>query len=219
MRHLFFIIGFVLVLTSCSEPYVQPPASITSHLALFNASGYSPLSVALDGKTIASAINFGDVTGHRTITSEVAVHTLNLTAPGLSVEKSLTLSDEAYTAFFVNEGNSINVVTISDRSEAPAANNMMIRFMNLSTDAPAINIFLGKDQMATSLAFKQSTDFKERFGSIYNLEVRKADDNTLLLSANNVTISPGDYYTIALVGNVTPTSDRPDALALQLINP
>lgn len=216
------IVGMVCLLavslSSClkeSKNTVQPPVAA---LSVINASPDAPaLDFYLDdNKANTQSFGFGGgidyvgaYTGKRTATFK--------TGGAATVYKSDTLTLEAnkyYTLYLANTAGHEEFVRLSDTLAKPADQKAGIRLVNLSPDAPAVDLAI-KDGavLVANKSYKGFSPFKPvNAPQKYTLEIRQAGTATVLASITNVTLSNGSLYTVWLQGLAA--AGTPDAKKL-----
>lgn len=128
-----------------------------------------------------------------------------------TLDKTLTAGD-FFTLFAVNNLDAIELIAYDDLLEYPAVNHAGIRFINLSPDAPAINVATETDDLATALEFKQATEFMEIPAGTYNITYTDDNDTTLYTDVDMV-FTAGKIYTIYTKGYVTPPAGSEDTFS------
>jgi hypothetical protein len=128
----------------------------------------------------------------------------------------------AYSVFAVDSLNKIKAAVVADNLTAPASGKAHVRFFHFSPNAPAVDIavtggpvvFGGRtfnDQGANA----SRASFTPLDAGTYNLEVRLAGTNTVVLSVPNVMLTAGKIYTVLARGFVGGTGAQ--ALGAQVI--
>ncbi|MXN92828.1 DUF4397 domain-containing protein [Flavobacterium sp. Sd200] len=132
----------------------------------------------------------------------------------------VTLRDGDYfSAFAVNTFDDIELVSYTDSLEYPEANHALVRFINLSPDAPAIKIdATGITQsLATDVAFKDATPFISVPRGSREIRYTNAQTGATLFTDTNVEFSPGRIYTIYTKGFVTPPTGSNETFSTKLL--
>ena len=119
-----------------------------------------------------------------------------------TAQKMLTRGDFV-SIFAVNNLAEIELVVYDDMLQAPAANHSMVRFINLSPDAPAIDINSEDNNFAEALEFKDATDFIEVESGTYTITYSNNEEVTLYTDTD-LTFHPGKIYTIYTKGYINP---------------
>ncbi len=119
--------------------------------------------------------------------------------------KSDTLTVRAnnyYSVYLSNLASKPDVIILTDTIRQPAAGMATIRLVNLSPDAPAVDLAIkGGAVLATNKAYKAYSGFVPVTGNTkYTLEVRQAGTTTVLASLTDVNIYSASVYTVWLQG-------------------
>jgi len=113
----------------------------------------------------------------------------------------------AYSLFLVNTTAAPGIFLLTDSISHPAAGKAAVRFVNVSPDAPAVDLAV-KDSAAfiVNKAFKGFSSFMPKDGNkSYTFEVRQHGTNTVLATLSNVTLNSGLIYTIWFHGLASTT--------------
>lgn len=126
------------------------------------------------------------------------------------IDATVPLSANAYySVFAIDSVSKIKPAVVTDNLTAPATGKAHIRFFHFSPNAPAVDIAVTSgpvvfsnrtfnDQATTaSLA-----NFTPLDAGTYNLEVRLAGTNTVVLPLPNVALTAGKIYTVFAKGFV-----------------
>lgn len=128
------------------------------------------------------------------------------------LSENITLENgKVYSLFVVEKGTNLDYLLIDDEIKTPAEEKAGIRFINLSPDAPALNIATKDDVViATDKAFKAASDFIEIPAKVYTFEIKDKATGALKAEMKDIDIKKGKIYTIIARGMLTPTgTDRP----------
>ncbi len=212
-----------LMLTSClkdkTETYVPPAAFVQFVQA---SPGEQPLDLYLNtNKVNLLPIGYGDRLDYFRAYSGTRIVNM-VTHPGNSKIFSDTVNlktDSVYSMFLINKATNPGLLLLPDSLTKPAAGKGSIRFVNVSPDAPAVDLAI-KDTttaLVANKAFKgYSPFFPIQASKTYTFEVRQHGTNTVLATLANVNIYNGQVYTIWLHGLVTTTIDS-DKLKAEII--
>jgi len=162
--------------------------------------GEPPLNFYINGNKVnAIPITYGDdldyfrvFSGNRTANFyDLSMNTV-LSAP-LNVAPNT-----AYSVFLANVATKPEIVLLTDTLNKPSAGNASVRFVNLSPDAPAVDLVVqGGAIISSNKSFKGYSSFVSIPGkSDYTFEIRKSGTNTVLATLPNVGIASGYVYTI-----------------------
>jgi len=121
----------------------------------------------------------------------------------LTLRFSATLKPNiAYSLFMVNTASNPGILLVTDSISQPAHGIATVRLINVSPDAPAVDLAV-KDSAAfiTNKAFKSFSSFIPKAGGkTYTFEIRQHGTNTVLTTMSGVTLNSGLVYTIWLHG-------------------
>jgi hypothetical protein len=203
-----------VLLSSCfkndNNVYI-PPAAYVSFIQA------SPDAPALDfylntSKVNSIPINFSNTVDY--IKAYTGVRTANFYAAGTMnkiFSDTVQLNPNVgYSLFLVNTVAHPAVVLLTDSISKPATGNASIRFVNVSPDAPAVDLAI-KDSTAliSNKAFKGYSQFMPIKGSkTYTFEVRQHGTNTVLATLTGAQLNTGSIYTVWFRGLVNTTTDK-----------
>jgi hypothetical protein len=131
-------------------------------------------------------------------------------------------ANKYYSVFAIDSVSKIKAAVVMDNLTTPATGKSHVRFFHFSPNAPAVDIAVTdgpvvfsnrrfNDQATTaSLA-----NFTPLDAGTYNLEVRLAGTNTVVLPLPNITLTAGKIYTVFAKGFVGGTGVQ--ALGAQVI--
>ncbi len=127
-----------------------------------------------------------------------------------------------YSVFAIDSVSKIKAAVVTDDLTTPASGKSHVRFFHFSPNAPAVDIALtGGAVLFPNRSFNdQGTNtaaiaFTPLDAGTYNLEVRLAGTNTVVLALPNVAIAAGKIYTVFAKGFVGGTGAQ--ALGAQVI--
>ena len=124
------------------------------------------------------------------------------------IDANVTLeADRNYSVFAIDSVSKIKAALVSDNLSVPAAGKAHVRFFHFSANAPAVDIAVtgGPVLFPNRLFNDQSTNaayvnFTPVDAGTYNLEVRAAGTNTVVLALPNITLTAGKIYTVFAKG-------------------
>ena len=131
-------------------------------------------------------------------------------------------ANKNYSVFAIDSVNKIKPAVVNDDLSSPAAGKANIRFFHFSPNAPAVDIavsggtVLFGNRMFNDQATNASlANFTAVNAGSYNLEVRAAGTNTVVLSLPGVPLTAGKIYTVFAKGFLGGTGAQ--ALGAQVI--
>lgn len=139
------------------------------------------------------------------------------------IDATVPLSaNTSYSVFAIDSVSKVKPAVVTDNLTAPASDKAHVRFFHFSPNAPAVDIAVAdgpvlfsnrtfNDQATTaSLA-----NFTPLDAGTYNLEVRLAGTNTVVLPLPPITLAAGKIYTVFAKGFAG--GDNTQALGAQII--
>lgn len=126
-------------------------------------------------------------------------------------------ANKGYSLFIIGragktEGtDKFDILQVEDELKAPATDKALIRFINLSPDAPALNLHeKGKDAIISDKAYKSVSAFVEVEARKYIFDLKDKTTNLSKAEMAEVDIKKGGIYTIIAKGLLTPAeSEKP----------
>jgi len=210
-----FILGLpVLLFTSCvkqaTNTYTSTPVA---GLAFIQASPDQP-SVDLfvnNSRYNTTPIPYGTSYSYLTINAgKIPIAVYNdatmkaIVADTIQFDKNIP-----YSLFLVNTVSHPQLFVLADTLVKPATGDAGIRFINLSPDAPAVDLVI-KDgaALASNMSFKQHSVFSPLLGNtLYTLEVHAAGTSTVLATIPSFKYQAGYVYTIWFHGLAAGTTN------------
>lgn len=124
-----------------------------------------------------------------------------------------------YSMFLANKPTKPEVFLLTDTISQPTAGNASIRFIDLSPDAPAVDLVIkGGAVLVSNRSYKGYSSFSPIPGNLfYTLEVHQAGTATVLATLSNVKLNSGFVYTIWFHGLAAGTTAT-DQLSVDIIN-
>jgi len=131
-------------------------------------------------------------------------------------------ANKNYSVFAVDSVSKIKAAVVMDDLTAPASGKAHVRFFHFSPNAPSVDIAItggsvlfgnrGFNDQATTASLAAFTPVN---AGTYNLEVRAAGTNTVVLSLPNINLAAGKIYTVFAKGFLGGTGAQ--ALGAQII--
>jgi hypothetical protein len=198
---LFFSVG----MSGCLKDEASDP-QIFAGVAIYHSSPDSPdLNIIIDNDVINSVpfkflnySNYIEVSdGGRRFRFNKSSDGSNLIDATLNFEES-----KSYSLFVINTLSKIELLRIEDITDFPASGNGKIRCLQLSPDAPQVEVrWQGQSTpLFSGLTFKQVKDFIEVPAIKNTLEVKVIGGNGRSVILPDVDIREGKNYTILIEG-------------------
>lgn len=189
---------------------VNAVPSLSTYLVYLNGSIISSAALPFGGSTSLTSRSAG--TYNIKFTSGSSAETLF--AKDISLNQSTT-----YSYYLVNKPGQLDGLLISDDLSVPSTDKAYIRFINLSPDAPALDLFKTgtTTSYATNKAFKTTTSFVTVDAGTYSLDVKDTATGAIKTTKTDAVFSAGYHYDVVCGGLVTPANDTERSLNLQVI--
>jgi len=211
-----------LALSSClknDSSYYNPPVSLVT---LIQASPDEPnLDVYLDNNRVNSGIfNYGtSIDYFRAFAGKRNVNFYVTGTVNRVFSDTVNFSqDNFYSVFLANKASSPELVKLKDTLNRPANGKASVRFVNLSPDAPAVDLVVKTGPVVVAnKSYKGYSSFVPVTGATtYTFEVHQAGTATVLATLPATSLQSGYIYTIWLQGLAHPTNGS-DGLSVNIM--
>ncbi len=197
----FVVVGaLVALLTTSVTAFAAGP-----RVRVIHASPDAPaVDVWVDGAKAFSDASFKAATTYAPLSAgdhKVQVVPAGQTEPAV-IDATLTLAaDKDYSVVAVGKLANIEPLVLEDNNAAPAAGKAHVRFVHASPDAPAVDIAVtGGPVLFSNVPFKGVGDYTPVDAGTYDLEVRVAGTDTVVLPLPGVKLDAGTVYTAWAMG-------------------
>jgi hypothetical protein len=221
-----FVIGIITFsLTGCmdTDNDIQPPQP-RAIVSFYHGSPDAPeVDILINTQKINSQpFKYSDYSNYvEFVPGSVRVKFTPVNAVNAFIDTALTFKqDKAYSLFVVDKLQQVDILVVKDSLVVPATGKARVRFINLSPDAPAVDLATtGTDAatLFTNVDFKGNTAYMDLAAGKHNLQVKAAGTGNVLLPVSNVDLSPGRIYTFVFRGFVTPPANNTNGLTFQLL--
>jgi hypothetical protein len=215
-------VGILLFATSCLDDRNENIEPIkVAYVSLYHASPDAPdLDIIVDNRRINNnPFDYADYTGYLPFyTGSRTLRFGPYGADNIVVDTTLELADrKAYSIFVVDNYQRAEVLVTQDEGE-PAEGEAMVRFLNLSPDAPAIDLYNEESDTAMFVgqAFKAASAFKSVAVGTFDFRVSTSDGQELL-GIPDAQLIPGRYYTVIVRGYRVPPAGNTNVLSSQVL--
>lgn len=215
-------IALVVLLAACSLDDDRNAVPVpVAYVSFYHASPNAPeLDVYVDQRPV-NRLEFTDYTGYLNFYTGNRNFKINsLNASNALIDTTVTFEDGGfYSVFIVNDVSNVETLTLRDSADAPGEGKAMIRFINLSPDANALDLSINDDTTPVFSAkeFKQPSEFTEIDASESSFVVKTAGGSEALVSVSDIDIRPGKFYTIIARGFANPPAGNNNALSVEVI--
>ena len=217
------VISFALLLANCGTDHAQDRFVHASP-------GTGPQDIALDGKTVVTALGFGSVspaTGYLTVTGGTRrVESRDTGTTTDLINSSVGFgSGKAYTVIAAGLNASIAAILLTDDHGAPANGNFKLRVAHVAPDlSTALDFYIvptgtdttGISPTVASLSYGQASAYQSLTAGSTDVIVTAAGTKTTVMPAQTYNLTAGQIRTLLLIDNGTPTS--PSLLELSDLN-
>ncbi|KAA5548718.1 DUF4397 domain-containing protein [Adhaeribacter rhizoryzae] len=222
IKLLSLVIFPALFLTACDDDDNTDAMTSQARVMVVHASPNAPaVDVLVDDKKVNSAaLTFPNNSGYLAVMAgqrNLKVNAAGTTTSVINANANLE-ANKNYSVFAINNLANIEALVLNDNLTAPASGKAHVRFVHLSPDAPAVDIAVKNGPVLFSnRSFKSASDFTPVDATTYNLEVRLAGTNTVVLDLPGVALQNGKIYTVFARGYVAPPAGNTNTLGAQVI--
>lgn len=213
---------FLFSLTSCENEdnyyYTYNPNSAFGIIANASPSSGDLFFYADNNAINNSGLNYTDANGYNNFYTGNRVLTLKNSNGNAITSTNINLHQgDFFSVFAVNTFDKIELISYNDKLKLPSsANKSMIRFINLSPDAPAINILNNSTFLGTNLPFKTASDFIELESGSKQIIINSSTTGNQLLNTS-IELKQGRIYTFYTKGFINPPPSSNDNFSLEKI--
>ena len=204
MKRLLAVLSALLLVGSAISPVLAQDAD--ARVRVVHASPDAPaVDVWVNDSVAFSNAPFKSITdyaGLEPATYNVKVVPTGATEP-VVIEADLGLdAGTDYTVVALNTLENIEPLVLVDNNSQPAAGKAHVRFVHASPDAPAVDIAVaeGGPVLFSNVAFKEVGDYLPVDAGTYDLEVRVAGTEDVVLDVPGLTLNDGTVYTVFAMG-------------------
>jgi hypothetical protein len=202
MKRLMTAVFALALLASFALPVVAQGES--ARVRVVHASPDAPaVDVLVDGSAAFTSAPFKGITDYASLdpgTYAVQVVPAGETEPAV-IDAELGLEARDYTVVAVGALENIEPLVLADNNAQPAAGKAHVRFVHASPDAPAVDIAVaGGPVLFSNVAFKGVGDYLPVDAGTYDLEVRPAGSEDVVLSVPALALRDGTVYTVFAMG-------------------
>lgn len=201
-------------ISSCSKSNNAPNTNtFTGLLSVVDAAPDAPAADFYINSTLVNgaAINYGNYLSYFNAvagTSKVGFYDTGTLTP-IAIDTVNIMPSKVYTLFFSNLVAKRDFLLVADTIVAPATNSASIRLVNMSPNAPNIDLVISGKVIVSNKSYKQVSSFTTiPVAGNDTLKIVQTGTSNLLGVVNAVTVQSGAVYTIWLYGLVNSTSSQ-----------
>lgn len=225
-RSVFFSVALVFFLASCmddDDTFVSEPLEV-AYVSVYHAVPDGPqFDIVVDDRVInRNPFDYASYSGY--LNFFTGNRSIKFTAAGASnalIDTTFNFADgKAYSLFAINSLPRTEALLVVDSAAAPQAGKARVRFIHLSPDAPAFDVTISGDTAAlfTHQTFKDATEFKEIDAGVYSFDIADTGSSAVTLSAKDVQIVAGRFYTILTRGFANPPQGNTHGLSVEVLD-
>lgn len=182
-------------------------ADQTARLRIIHTVPDAPtVNVLVNGKLAFSKVAFADISDYLEFKERVySISFVSATTPSIPIfETAVGLrAGRNYTLAITGKLALIETLLLDDPTNLSTTGQPQIRFVNLSANAPAVNVLAKNGIEATlfsDVSFMNSPTYVPLKSGQYDISLEVAQTERVTLQAPNLTFEPGHHYTIFAVG-------------------
>jgi hypothetical protein len=132
--------------------------------------------------------------------------------------KSISLIQNAFqTYYLIDKPGSLDGLLVADDLSATSTDKAFIRFINLSPDAPALDLSITNgNSLITNKAYKATSGFITITAGTYSFDLKDSGGAVKTTVSDNVLVA-GAHYTIISRGLINPANSSEHPLGIQVI--
>lgn len=218
------VVAVLLVFTACNKNDDQNNMS-KSQVMVVHASPNAPnVDVRINNSVALTNVAYPANSGYTQLNSgstNIKVSPTGTTNYVIDATVNLD-ANKNYSVFAIDSVSKIKAAVVGDDLTSPASGKAHVRFFHFSANAPAVDIAVtGGAVLFSNRKFNdQATNaslasFTPLNAGTYNLEVRAAGTNTVVLALPNISLTAGKIYTVFAKGFLGGTGAQ--ALGAQII--
>ena len=203
--------SYFMIAVLAGAAFILPQSAFAdsgeARVRVLHASPDAPaVDVLVDDVVAIEDLSFGNVTSYVSLptgTYSVKVRPANSTEPDV-ISTSLSLvGGRDYTIAAVNPLASIEAQVYQDRNFLGRDDKSKLRAIHLSPGAPAVDVALkGGPVILSNLSYKNASEYLRLDPGTYDLEIRVAGTDTVVLDIPGVILDASKVYQVYAVGLV-----------------
>ena len=215
----YFALASLLIVGCSDDDNPTSPELEKANVKVVHASPDAPgVDLLVDNNIAGSNLTYPNNTGYLQVDEGTRNVKVNVSGTSTTViEADLPIEgNKNYSVFAVDAVANLSPLVIEDDLTSPASGTAHARFIHLSPDAPAVDITT-KDGTVVfgNYKFKDYSQFTPLPAGSYDLQVRLAGTETVVLELNGINLTSGKIYTVFAKGFVAGTSAQ--ALGAEII--
>ncbi|MCS7092686.1 MAG: DUF4397 domain-containing protein [Patescibacteria group bacterium] len=204
----FFFLAFLAIVFAPNSAFASSGNTV-GYVRVLHASPDAPsVDVYVNDKKVLSNVPFGANSEYLALnkgTYNVKVTPAGTKVPVVINQDIHVQRGKYYTVAATGNLSSISATVLRDKNKLTKKDDFArVRFVHFSPDAPRVDIATADGKVIFSdVGFGERNKYKSLPSGTYNLQVRLAGTNTVVLNVPGVTISEGKSYSIFALGRAT----------------
>lgn len=177
-----------------------------SIIRAFHASPSLPeIDIYIDGKLIFEKLPFSNFSDYTYLKN--GPHTIQVTPAGNSskvlLDKTIDIPEgKIFTLSTIGNLENLEPLLIEDGiNEVPSTKESTFRVLNLSPNAPNVDVVANDNVLFKNVAFKENTDYIKVPSGLYDLNFTFPEKKDIVLSSK-LNLKANRIYTLFLIGNI-----------------
>ncbi len=220
-RFLIFIIISLFMFSACESSVTDSEPEEISNIRVIHSSAsagnldfyYRRVGESTDWRLV-SGVDFGEQYGFYSFYTSSIIYSAYYTNTSIVAAKdTLNLENGKFYTIVANDLDaSINpsLLAFEDTNEKPSAGRTLLRFINLTSDMPSVDISNASGNIILSgLDAHRASSYLEMSAGTYQFKVTRSDSRIEILGINSSTFNDGLVYTVILSGSAEPSDNFP----------
>ncbi|MBU5592910.1 DUF4397 domain-containing protein [Clostridium sp. MSJ-4] len=184
---------------------VESLPKIKTYIRILHASPDAPaVDIYANGTAIARNLSYKNFTPYISVPSgsyEIKIYPAGSMDKAVFTEKIELNPNSIYTIAAVNTLDSLQILPILEPATTSKPNFSMLRFSNLSPNAPTLDLtYRDNTKLFKNVEFQETTSYIPVVPKDHWLEIRDSLTDRILLTIPSVKLLPNKFYTIYTVG-------------------
>lgn len=196
---------------------IIPGVTRFSYIRYLNASpSTGPIDIYVNGRKVASYLNYRAFTEYMKVFPgyyRIVVFRAGTIRNPIRVSRMNVIANRIYTAAFINNGTGQEWEFITDTRRVLNPNRAFVRFIQLSANAPLLDVYIDNRLVLTDLDFQEVSRYLSLAPGRHNLKLKVAASARVILEDPDMTLQEGKAYSVYIVG------DMADRVGLQVLIP
>jgi hypothetical protein len=161
------------------------------------------VTVLVDDSPTFEDLGFGDLTDYGTVPAgDHSIRVIPAAGGDAVIDTDLELAaDTAYTVLATGMLEDIQPTVLTDMPGSVPSGKSHVRFVHASPDAPAVTVSVADGPaLFTGIGFRDASEHVPVDAGTYDLDVRPADGDDIVLSIEDVSLGGGTAFTAIAMG-------------------